>query len=65
MLSPERGLALNGSAGEILHLCDGRTTIRAITDTLARRHGTQLRDTIQKDVLALLARLHARGLIRD
>ena len=63
LLYPERGLRLNRSAGEILRLCTGGLTVGAIVDLLADRHKDSPRDAIQADVLSLLDRLSAKGLI--
>lgn len=65
LLYPERGLILNRSAGDILRLCTGRLTVDRIVDLLAARYGDSRRDAIMADALALLCRLHARGLIQD
>jgi pyrroloquinoline quinone biosynthesis protein D len=63
LLYPERGLLLNGSAGEILRLCTGGLTVAAIVDRLAGRYEPSRRDAIHADVLRLLNRLSDRGLI--
>lgn len=41
LLYPEGMIKLNGSAGEIMKRCDGRTTIGGITEDLERAFDTQ------------------------
>ncbi|HJT21408.1 MAG TPA: PqqD family peptide modification chaperone [Nitrospira sp.] len=65
LLTPERGLLLNRSAGEILELCTGGHTVGMIVERLAQRHMESGRDTIVADVFSLLATLSARGLIEE
>ena len=64
LLAPERGLVLNHTAEEILQLCDGHRTVDGIAEILADRHGAHVRAAIQKESLAFLSKLYARGLIR-
>lgn len=48
LLYPEGMVKLNGSAGEILHCCDGVTSVDAIVSTLeAKFAATGLRDDIE------------------
>jgi pyrroloquinoline quinone biosynthesis protein D len=63
LLYPERGLLLNGTAGEILQLCTGRFTIDTIVTMLSSRHASYSRGTMSSDVLSFLSRLQSRGLI--
>jgi pyrroloquinoline quinone biosynthesis protein D len=65
LLYPERGLLLNQTAGEILHLCTGRLTVDLIVDVLATRHDDSPRAVIKTDVVALLSHLQARGLVQE
>jgi hypothetical protein len=65
VLTPERGLLLNTSAGEILELCTGRLTVGMIVERLADRHGNHERKTILTDVFSLLAALSISGLIEE
>ena len=62
LLSPERGLRLSDSAAAVVLLCDGTREPDAIAGELASRYGAD-RDRVARDVEALLADLHARGLI--
>lgn len=64
LLAPERGLRLRGAAEEVLRLCDGARTVGAIVDALAARHGAE-RAIVERDVIALLDALAARGLVRE
>jgi coenzyme PQQ biosynthesis protein PqqD len=66
LLSPERGLALNPTATEVVKLCDGTRTASEIArrcvdtyagDSVAEREG------IEADVRAWLAELLARSLV--
>ncbi len=62
LLSPGRGLALNGTASEIVRLCDGSRSVTSIVNQLAFRHGAPRRAVLE-DVLAFLKHLHDRGLV--
>lgn len=60
LLFPEGVLVLNGSAAAILALCDGTRSVGDIAASLAAQlDGNDVRD----DVVALLERLAARGLV--
>jgi pyrroloquinoline quinone biosynthesis protein E len=61
LVYPERGLELNESAAAIFALCDGRT-LADIASVLAERTGAPLA-TIEADLLAFVADMHARGLL--
>ncbi|HZO14292.1 MAG TPA: pyrroloquinoline quinone biosynthesis peptide chaperone PqqD [Polyangiaceae bacterium] len=63
LLAPERGFSLGGAAPAILELVDGSRTVEQIVDALARDHAAP-RETISRDVHALLEALARRGLIR-
>ncbi|MGC3974761.1 MAG: pyrroloquinoline quinone biosynthesis peptide chaperone PqqD [Nitrospira sp.] len=65
LLYPERGLILSRTAGDILRLCNGDRTIGMIADDLAARNPEIAAEDIRADVLAFLADLHGRGLIRE
>lgn len=52
LLYPEGMIKLNGSAGEILKRCDGRTSIADITADLEKAFGTT---GLSGDVLAFVA----------
>jgi coenzyme PQQ biosynthesis protein PqqD len=66
LLYPERGLALNATAGAVLALCTGEHTVRAIVDRLTACIATvTTAATIERDVLSFLSALAARGLVRD
>ena len=51
LLYPEGMVKLNGSAGEILARCDGKTSIEAIVADLEQRFGQQ---GLERDVRAFL-----------
>lgn len=64
LLYPERGLALNATAADIVRLCTGERTVHAIVDELATIYAPQSREAVEREVLAFLARMAERGLIR-
>jgi coenzyme PQQ biosynthesis protein PqqD len=64
LLYPERGLRLNGSAGQVVQLCTGEMTIRAMADLLAARHGLSSHEQVLTDVRSLVADLRGRGLVQ-
>ncbi len=63
LLYPERGLLLNETGSEVVHLCTGRLTVERIVDILARRHVETPREVIRPQVWAFLSRLHARRVV--
>jgi len=63
LLYPEKGLALNGTATEVVLLCTGEHTVGAIVETLAGKYASQPRATIEAEVLAFLGSLADRGLL--
>jgi pyrroloquinoline quinone biosynthesis protein D len=65
LLYPERGLELNATAAEIVKLCTGTHTVRAILAHLAATPGAPPPDVVAHEALAFLDRLAARGLLRD
>lgn len=60
LLFPEGVLVLNPSAAAILTLCDGARTVAEISATLAAQVGGT---DVTNDVVALLDRLAAKGLV--
>lgn len=62
LLVPERVIAPDEVAVEILQLCDGRTTVASIIDTLAGRYAAP-RDEIAGDVIAMLQDLANSGFV--
>lgn len=65
LLYPERGLALNATAADIVRLCTGELTVGAIVDRLATTYSQQPREAVEREVLGFLARMAERGLIDD
>ena len=65
LLYPERGLILNPTAADVIQLCTGEHTVGAIIDRLAEKYAPQPRATVEREVLAFLANMADRGLIRD
>ncbi len=64
LLSPERVIELEGTAGEILCRCDGTREVAQIIDELAAVYDAD-RTEIRGDVNELLAELAAKRLIRN
>ncbi len=64
LLYPERGLRLNGPAGQVVQLCTGELTIRGMADVLMARHRLPPRNDVLRDVLAFVNDLWARGLVQ-
>jgi len=63
LLYPERGLALNDTAAEVVKLCDGTRSVDEIIAALAQstRRGSVVE--IERDVKEFLARLVEKNLI--
>jgi coenzyme PQQ biosynthesis protein PqqD len=65
LLYPEKGLALNETAAEIVRLCTGELTVAEITDRLAAKYGAEQRDALAAEVQTFLQRLADRNLLRE
>ena len=63
LLWPERGLALNPTAADVLRLCTGAHTVAAIVACLAERYDHASTDRLSHDVLEFLSALEDRGLV--
>ena len=63
LLYPERGLVLNPTAADVVQLCTGEHTVGAIVERLTQKYVTEPAEKVERDVLTLLERLAARGLI--
>jgi len=66
LLSPERGLALNETATEVVRLCDGTRTAGEIAAACVAKYGPATegeRKGIDRDVRKWLAELVFRGLV--
>ena len=64
LLYPEKGLALNETAAEILALCDGQTTVAQIIERLTEKYGAEKRAAVDAEVRAFLQSLADRNLLR-
>ena len=64
LLYPERGLALNDTAAEILALCTGEATISEIIEQLAGKYGAEKRAALEAEVRAFLQSLVDRNLLQ-
>jgi pyrroloquinoline quinone biosynthesis protein D len=62
LLAPERIIKADAIAVEILKRCDGKATLRAIVDDLARQFSAD-RTRVESDVKALLAELAAKRMV--
>jgi pyrroloquinoline quinone biosynthesis protein D len=64
ILAPERVLAPDEIAVEVLQLCDGAHSVEAMIDQLAAKY-TADRDTIAADVIAMLQDLADKGFLTE
>lgn len=64
ILAPERVLAPDEIAVEVLQLCDGVRDVAAIVDTLTAKYAAP-RDTIATDVVAMLQDLADKGFLAE
>jgi coenzyme PQQ biosynthesis protein PqqD len=64
LLYPERGLALNASAANILKLCDGELTVDGMVEKLREEYGDRSGEEIRRDVLEFLEEMARRGLVQ-
>lgn len=62
VLVPERVLAPDDTAVEVLRLCDGERDVAGIADALAEKYAAP-REVILGDVIAMLADLAGRGFL--
>jgi len=63
VLAPERILAPNAEAADVLLLCNGDRTVADIADALAPEYDSEAH-TIAADIIALLQELAASGVIK-
>ena len=64
ILAPERVLAPDDIAVEVLQLCDGVRSVAAMIDLLAEKY-TADRDAISTDVMAMLQDLADKGFLTE
>jgi coenzyme PQQ biosynthesis protein PqqD len=64
LLYPEKGLELNPTAADIARLCTGEHTLTDMVERLADKYPNQPRPDIEREMLAFLAVLGERGLVR-
>lgn len=62
---PERVLALDEVAVEILQLCDGQRTVAMVVDELAAKYNLAEREAIRTDVVAMLQDLADKHYVTD
>lgn len=63
LLFPEGALRMNQSSRQIVQRCDGKRSIAEIVADLQRSFPSEDVDRLQQDVLQLLSRMHAKGVI--
>ena len=64
ILAPERVLAPDEIAVEVLQLCDGVRTVAGMIDQLAEKYAAP-RETIEADVIAMLRDLADKGFLTE
>ncbi|HXU81042.1 MAG TPA: pyrroloquinoline quinone biosynthesis peptide chaperone PqqD [Polyangia bacterium] len=64
LLYPERGLALNETAAEIVRHCTGEATVTEIIEQLVAKYGAEKREVLTAEVEAFLQSLADRNLLR-
>lgn len=64
LLYPEKGLATNASAADIITRCSGEETVRAIVAQLMQKYEGQPCALVEADVLNFLNSCCDRGLIQ-
>ncbi|HEY3794532.1 MAG TPA: pyrroloquinoline quinone biosynthesis peptide chaperone PqqD [Bradyrhizobium sp.] len=64
ILAPERVLAPDGIAVEVLQLCDGVRTVADMVDSLAAKYAAE-REAIATDVIAMLQDLADKGFLTE
>jgi coenzyme PQQ biosynthesis protein PqqD len=64
LLYPEKGLALNETAVEIVRLCTGEVSVAEIIDRLAAKYGSEKREVLAAEVQTFLQSLADRNLLR-
>jgi pyrroloquinoline quinone biosynthesis protein D len=65
LLLPEAALVLQGSAAEIIQLCDGTRTASMIIDELSTKYAGVAREQIEADVRDFLERFRAKALLES
>jgi len=63
LLYPEKGLALNPTATEILKLCTGERTVTQIVSELEARYDGSPKQELEREVYDFLEALASRGLV--
>ncbi len=61
--APERVFELDNTAGEIMQLVDGNSTISVIVDNLQKKFDQASKEEISKDVILMLQTLADKGFI--
>ena len=64
LLYPEKGLALNPTAADIVQLCTGENTVGSILEQLAVKYPKQARTDIEREMMGFLTVLADKGLVR-
>ena len=62
LLYPEKGLALNATAADIVRLCTGEHSVAQMTDRLAAKYAQEA-PAIERQIVELLRELAQRSLV--
>jgi len=63
LLRPERAMALDATATDIVRLCTGERTVEGIIAELCNKYKGKRRTAMEQEVLGFLALLRARALV--
>jgi coenzyme PQQ biosynthesis protein PqqD len=63
LLIPEGALKMQGPARKIVELLNGQRPVREVIEELQRRYGSEDAARIETETVALLTRLHERGVL--
>lgn len=65
LLYPEKGLALNPTAAEVVKLCTGEHSVGQIVELLSEKFSEVPRERIEREILTFLEALVERGLLKE
>ena len=63
LLYPEKGMVLNATGADVLHLCTGDHTVATIIERLSEKYA-QAAPAVEREVFDFLRAMEARGLVR-
>jgi coenzyme PQQ biosynthesis protein PqqD len=64
LLYPEKGMVLNPTAADVLHLCTGEHTVDAIVARLVEKYGQETAQ-VEREVMTFLGQMADRGLVQE